>query len=137
MFRRMASLLVIYSILTISFSQPVLAQVQVPVNGTGPTTGRSPDSAPDFRNIIGQNERAYRNGTPVLDAKTLGKMNQTPPKPGLTKKEKTWIVLGIIGLAALLFVAIKYAKNCLKTDPANCVLGGEDPCTCTEYETKK
>jgi len=59
------------------------------------------------------------------------------PKKGWSKTQKGLLIAAIaVGVAALLFVAIKYGKECLRTDPEDCALGVDEPCTCVEYKRR-
>ena len=96
---------------------------------------------------IEQNSKTYNFGklnkvpsTDVLDAPIdidkIAKENSKPlPKQKMSKKQKTFWVLFAVGMAALVFVAIKYYKECEIEDP-NCPIG-ETICPCLKYKDEK
>jgi hypothetical protein len=70
----------------------------------------------------------------VLDVKKLEKGQRQVPKNKWTGTQKTLLILGIIGFAALLYVAIKYYHKCLRYED-NCNPADEG-CYCAEYERR-
>ena len=65
--------------------------------------------------------------------------NQQAQKRGWSKTKKTLVITAIaVGFAALLFVAIKYGKKCLRYSD-NCTYDpqtGIETCPCEEYERR-
>ena len=136
MFKFTTTFFVIYSILSLSLSTPVQAQSLLPVAGTARVTNTG-DPKPDLWKAVVENERQYNARAAVPNIRELERLNrQFPKKKGLTGKQKTWIVFGAIGFAALIFVLIKYGKDCIRSEPAGCTPTVDEPCTCLEYEKK-
>jgi hypothetical protein len=81
--------------------------------------------------IAGENERIIKESS-ILDLKKLEKSQRKVPKYNWTKKEKTFLILGIIGTAVLVFLVIKYGKECVRYEN-NCN-PSEDGCYCAEYK---
>ncbi|CAN5326444.1 hypothetical protein BH10ACI2_BH10ACI2_24610 [soil metagenome] len=130
------TLLVTIAILSFPLSQPLFSQAKAEDN-VKIEASQSPEPKPDLKKVISENEESYRQRTASVDVKELEKLNrQTPKAGGWTTKEKVWLALGIVGVAALVFVLIKYYKKCLRSDPPNCTVGVDEICTCLEYEQK-
>lgn len=125
---------VIFAVLCLSLSQPVLTQTSEPAASEKPAA-RSTSKKPDLKKVVAQNERQYRERSESVDVKALEKIERQQPKGhGLTGRQKAYIALAIIGVAALVFVLVKYGKECLKTDPAGCDPYSDTGCTCTQYK---
>jgi len=88
----------------------------------------------DLKQVFSRETEKLKKDSTVIDAKIMDKTRRQVPKQGWTKTEKTVMVLFVVGLAALLFVAIKYGKNCIRYEN-NCSPSDEG-CLCEEYEQK-
>lgn len=131
MLRITATQLVIFALLSLPFSHTRFAQSLVPIQEA--KTETQPAGVPDLKSIIARNEQTYRERSATVDVKAMEKIaRQTPKGNGLTGKQKAYIVLGVVGLAALVFVLVKYGKNCKTYSPAGCS-SLDDNCTCTDY----
>ena len=135
MLKRSMTLWVIFALLTVPFSHPVFAQAQVPAQDEVKVeTGGSIEPTVDFRKVVAENDRQYRERMEKGDVKAMEKISRQTTKKGLTSRQKTYIALGIVGLAALIFVLVKYGKDCKVYEPAGCTPSGDDNnCTCKEY----
>ena len=132
-----ATLLVIFALFSFPFSHPVFAQTQVPAQEEVKVdAGGASGSAIDFKKVLAENDRQYRERVEKGDVKAMEKLGrQTPKGNGLTGRQKTYIFLGIIGFAALVFVLVKYGKDCAVYEPAGCTPSSDDNnCTCKQYK---
>lgn len=137
MFRFTATLLVILAILSLPLSQPTFAQSQVPVRDIGVVEQLPDVIVLDMKKAIAENNKKYAELSGKTDAKTMEKLDRQRAQVkgnGLTGKQKFYIVLGIAAVAALVFVLVKYGKDCKTSEPAGCTPGVDEFCTCTEYE---
>ena len=128
------TLLVLIALLSISFSQPVMGQSVVASREPDVVSDQNAPSRPDLRKAIALNEQKYRDMR-ASDVKALEKISrQTPTKTGWSRRKKTYAALIVFGVAAIVFVAIKYGKTCKRSSPAGCTTGSDENCTCEEYE---
>lgn len=109
------------------------------MTGTIPaqTVSKSPElreNRSDLKQVFSKETEKLKNESTVVDAKMMDKTRRQVPKQGWTKTEKTIMVVFVVGLAALLFVVIKYGKNCIRYEN-NCSPADEG-CYCAEYEHK-
>lgn len=82
--------------------------------------------------IIKTNEAIF---DPVKTERERG--NQQAQQKGWSKTKKVLVISAIaVGVAALLFVLIKYGKDCIRSEPAGCTPGVDENCTCLEYERR-
>jgi hypothetical protein len=136
MLKSATTLALIYALLTVFLTGPVAAQTQSELNGRPATVKKTPDLKKAFR----EETLRYNAETASVDSSKMNSellRQQQPPKKGWSKTQKGLLIAAIaVGVAACLFVAIKYGKNCLRTDPENCTLGTDEPCTCVEYERR-
>ena len=125
--------LVATSVIWLFVATPAAAQTNAPSS-----VQRTAGSDSGLKASIADAQRLADQRSASVDVKALDKLDrQTPKKHGLTTKQKTWIVIGAIAFAALIFVVIKYGKDCIKSDPAGCTPGVDEPCTCLEYAKNK
>lgn len=137
MFRNAATLFVILAILSLSLSQPVSAQSQIPAREIGVTEKLSEPGLPDMKRVIAEHNKKYAELSGKTDAKTMEKLDRQRAQTkgnGLTGKQKFYIFLGVAAVAAFVFVLVKYGKDCKTSEPAGCTPGVDEFCTCTEYE---
>lgn len=137
MFRTAATLLVILAILSLPLSQPTFAQSKVPVKEVGMAEKLPDVIVPDMKRVIAEHNKKYAELSGKTDAKTMEKLDRQRAQTkgnGLTGKQKLAIFLGIVAVAAIIFVVVKYGKECLRSEPAGCTPTVDDPCVCTEYE---
>ncbi len=128
--------LLIYSIVFVTLTATVTAQVAVQ---SPPTPAKTAQGRPDLKTAIALDTKRHDDRSAEPDVRSIERdATKLPNKPTFwTKKNTALVVLAAVGLAALVFVLIKYGKDCLKTDPANCALGTDEICTCTEYAPRK
>ena len=134
MFKSAVTCLVIYSLFAISFATPSGAQNQVPVRNAKITGSDKTNERPDLKKAIAENEQRYNARSNSVDVKALEKIDrQQPQKKGWTGKQKLILVAVIVGIAAIVFVAVKYGKDCIRSEPAGCNPVTDDNCRCLEY----
>jgi hypothetical protein len=117
----------------------VFLLISVFITGTlyGQTVATMPkpqENQSDLNEIIAKENEKIKQESAVIDSKKMEKSQRQTPKNNWTAKEKTFLILGIIGTAALVFLLVKYGKNCLRYEN-NCS-PSEDGCYCAEYEKK-
>lgn len=143
--------LVIFALLTVTTHGPALAQSQ-------PKTGDETVSStvkkekpglpfnvaetpkekkrPDFKKIFDEETKQFKKKSAEFDPVKLDleRTRQQAPKHGLTGKEKTFLIVFIVGIAVLVVLLAKYGKNCIETTPKNCNIGTDENCYCERYE---
>ncbi|HEV7700450.1 MAG TPA: hypothetical protein VGO43_09505 [Pyrinomonadaceae bacterium] len=129
MSRILPILLIVYSLLTATLTPPVMTQ-QVKVENA-PADGVV---ALDLKKSIVENNNAFLERSSKVDVKALDKIDrQTPKKKGWISRHKLAFVAIVVGFAALIFVAVKYGKDCIKSEPEGCTPNVDENCTCTQY----
>ena len=96
------------------------------------TVPKSEENQSDLDQVIARENEKILKEASFLDSKKLEKSQRQVPKQNWTAKEKTFLILGIIGTAALVFLLIKYGKECARYEN-NCS-PSEDGCYCAEYK---
>ena len=132
------SLFLVFSILTVATPAPVLAQG--PANAE-PVRSAESKSQRDLKSVFSAETARFRAESAAFDPVKMDreKAKQQAQKKGWSKTKKTLVITAIaVGFAALIFVAIKYGKKCLRYsddctyDPQT----GLENCPCEEYEKK-
>ena len=133
------TLLVIFALLTVSTQAPVLAQQAAKV--PEPELGSGPKPKTDMKKLFAAETDRFKNDSAAFDpvkADREAAQQQTQNK-GWSKRKKVIVITAIaVGFAALLFVAIKYGKKCLRYSD-NCSIDpntGNEDCPCEEYEQR-
>ena len=128
---------VIFSLMTLTFSQPHVAQSKAPVQEAKTAVPLPANTAINIKKVVAENERRYKDRTASVDVKELEKIERKAPKgPGMSKKDKTFLAVFIVGLAVLVVLLVKYGKNCEVSDPPGCNPVTDENCTCTQYEQR-
>ena len=141
MIRKLCSLFLIWTFLVIiantdsafaqSISKEALNSVKSQQLNTAPTGDKQTKPKTDW-NI---STRGNVLETPV-DFDKISKGNQKPlPRRKISKKQKALWVAVAIGVAALIFLAIKYYRECEIEDP-NCDPFYDEYCQCLKYKDK-
>ncbi len=140
MLKSTTALFLVYAMLIVSLALPANAQ-QVPAKeqlGDEVKKDGQPQNLKDVfakqTDIVKANEAVF---DPVKTERERG--NQQAQKQGMSKTKKVllWTALAV-GMAALLFVAIKYAKKCIRYSD-DCDYNpdtGNYDCPCEEYEPR-
>lgn len=87
---------------------------------------------PDLKKVFEMETQKFKAETAAVTPKKMEKISRQTPKPGLSTKQKTWIVVAIIGAAVGIFLLVKYGKNCLEYE--NDCSPSEEGCYCRVYE---
>jgi hypothetical protein len=137
MLKSAATLLVIISILLVS--TPVLPQSTVVPESELAASREANTSTTDLKTVISNETEKLRADSaafdPVKADRDLAK--QQTSKKGWSTTKKTLLITAIaVGIAAVLFIAIKYGKDCLRSSPPNCTPGVDENCVCEEYERR-
>ena len=136
MLRTTLTLVVIFALITLPFSQPQLAQPKAPAEDTKPVPLPA-NAAADLKKLVAENERRYKDRAASVDVKELEKIQRQQAKPtGMSKKDKTMLAVFIVGIAVLVVLLVKYGKNCKVSDPPGCNPVTDENCTCREYEQR-
>lgn len=132
MLRKFTAEFTIFSLLFVIILSPVSAQTrsqELTPPSEAKTTAPQPDS--DLKKIVSKDSSPSFD--PVKADAIYQKQAQQQPKKW-SKTKKVLVITAIaVGVAALLFVAIKYAKECARTEPANCDYINDEFCRCVEY----
>jgi hypothetical protein len=137
MLKSAATLLVIISILLVS--TPVRPQSTVVPESELAASREANTSTADLKTVISNETEKLRADSaafdPVKADRDLAK--QQTSKKGWSTTKKTLLITAIAaGIAAVLFIAIKYGKDCLRSSPPNCTPGVDENCVCEEYERR-
>jgi hypothetical protein len=133
------TLFTVYAVLIAFMAVPALAQ-NAPAVGTEASTSTSPSGVerkPDFNKLLADETTKLATEPVAFDPKRSDAIyNKQQTKKGWSTQKKLWVVAGIVGAAALLFVLIKYGKECARSNPVGCTPGVDEFCTCEEYERR-
>jgi hypothetical protein len=103
---------------------------------TGQTLSQ-PSEKPDIKAVLANEAQAYNAKAAEFDpAKADAIYNRQQSKKGWSTKDKVILAAAIVGIAALVYVLVKYGKDCLRSSPAGCTPGVDEFCTCEEYERR-
>ena len=136
------TLLVIFSIVFVSTTAPTAAQPQV--KREAQTEQKQPENAEkkaDLKQVFEKENAKFIADSAQFDPIKTDRENsqQQAQKKGWSTTKKTLVITAIaFGVAALLFVAIKYGKKCLRYSD-NCSYDpqtGLEDCPCEEYERR-
>lgn len=140
MLKSTTALFLVYAILTVSLALPANAQ-QVPAKDAEQAAVKNETQAPNLKDVFAKQTEIVKADAAVFDpVKTERERgNQQSQKQGMSKTKKAllWTALAV-GVAALLFVAIKYAKKCIRYSD-DCDYNpdtGNYDCPCEEYEPR-
>jgi anti-sigma factor RsiW len=130
----------VFAILTVSITFPVSAQ-QVPAKDAVVPAAEKDPVASDLKDVFARQTAKVKADESVFDPvkteRERGKQQSQKPGMSKTKKALLWTALAV-GVAALIFVAIKYAKKCIRYSD-DCDYNpdtGNYDCPCEEYEER-
>lgn len=138
------SLGLIYSILFVTLASPARAQMQQPpaqLQTTNQISSENIKPAPDLKKVFDQESAEFKTETARFDPVKTDRENsrQQTQKPGWSTTKKTLVITAIaVGLAAVIFLAVKYGKKCLRYSD-DCTYNpdtGLEDCPCEEYEQR-
>ena len=133
------TLLVIFALVTVSTQAPVLGQAVESKPDTEAVSQAKPQ--PDLKKVFSAETDRFKADSAAFDPVETERQatRQQAQKKGWSKTKKTLVFTAIaVGFAALIFVAIKYGKKCLRYsdyctyDPQT----GIEDCPCEEYEQR-
>lgn len=131
------TLFTVYALLMAFTAVPALAQTApVETQATPAPAATEPataDKKPDLKKLITDGNTAPAAFDPQ---KADAIYDKQQAKKGWSTQKKVLVVAAIVGFAALLFVVIKYGKECARSNPVGCTPGVDEFCTCEEYERR-
>jgi hypothetical protein len=140
MLKSTTALFLVYAMLIVSLALPANAQ-QVPAKEQLADEVKKDGQPQNLKDVFAKQTDIVRANEAVFDpVKTERERgNQQAQKQGMSKTKKVllWTALAV-GMAALLFVAIKYAKKCIRYSD-DCDYNpdtGNYDCRCEEYEPR-
>jgi hypothetical protein len=140
MLKSTTALFLVYAMLIVSLALPANAQ-QVPAKEQLADEVKKDGQPQNLKDVFAKQTDIVRANEAVFDpVKTERERgNQQAQKQGMSKTKKVllWTALAV-GMAALLFVAIKYAKKCIRYSD-DCDYNpdtGNYDCPCEEYEPR-
>lgn len=98
---------------------------------TAPDVPRVRVSQNDLRQVISKQTKNIKSQSLAVDAKEMEKLRRQVPKSRWTKTQTAITILVVVGIAALVFLLVKYGKDCLRYEN-NCNPSDEN-CYCEEY----
>jgi hypothetical protein len=141
MLKSTTALFLVYAMLIVSLALPANAQ-QVPAKEQLADEVKKDGQPQNLKDVFAKQTDIVKANEAVFDpVKTERERgNQQAQKQGMSKTKKVllWTALAV-GMAALLFVAIKYAKKCIRYSD-DCDYNpdtGNYDCPCEEYEARK
>ena len=132
--------LLIFALLTVSLPVSIFAQAQpVPIAegsvASENTTENTSTEKPDLKTVFDKKTKELRDRSAFFDVKKAEKEERKQQA-----KKKTWdkgttigMILIAVGMAALVFLLIKYGKDCLRTNYPGCDWVNDEGCVCEEY----
>ena len=134
------TLLTLYCLLIVIMVGPAQGQSQTPPPqqeqaATGQNTNQNKS---DLKQVFDNETEKMKAESGTFDADKAQRDNATQKakKKVWTTKNKLLLTAAIIGFVGLMFVLIKYGKNCLRSSPPGCTPGVDENCTCEEYERR-
>lgn len=140
MLKSTTALFLVYAMLIVSLALPANAQ-QVPAKEQLADEVKKDGQPPNLKDVFAKQTDIVKANEAVFDpVKTERERgNQQAQKQGMSKTKKVLLWTAIaVGMAALLFVAIKYAKKCIRYSD-DCDYNpdtGNYDCPCEEYEPR-
>jgi len=139
MFKFATNLFTIFSIVLVSTTAPTLAQSQIGTDVPPPAAQNTKTAnKPDLQKLFARETEKLKAENAVFDpvkADLAASRQQQAPKKWSTTKKTLVITAIAVGVAALLYVAIKYSKKCLRYED-DCDPFYDEYCQCAEYERR-
>jgi hypothetical protein len=138
MLKTATTFLVVLSILLLSTPHTVLPQsTAVPENELAAKREANTNTA-DLKQVFSNETERLKAGSTFDPVKAdRDRAKQQTGKKGWSTTKKTLVIAAIaVGIAAILFIGIKYGKDCLRSSPPNCTPGVDENCVCEEYERR-
>ncbi len=127
------TLYLILNIVVVSTTMPAAAQAQADQGKP------QAEKTQELKKVFEKETVKFKADSAEFDPVKADRENaqQQAQKKGWSNTKKTLVIAAVaVGVAGLLFLLIKYGKECLRTDPANCRLGVDEICVCLEYERR-
>lgn len=130
------TLVVIYTLLVVTSTIPLAAQQPAETPTPSEPASESSQEKKDMKEAIA--DLSSNGDMPEFDPVQAEKERDRiqDQRKGWSTKDKLFLAGFIVGIAALVFLVIKYGKKCLRTSPPNCNLGIDEFCYCEEYERR-
>ena len=139
MLKTATTLLIVISISLISIPTSILPQsTAVPENEVAAKREAKTNST-DLKQVFSNETEKFKADSAAFDPVKADRdqAKQQTSKKGWSTTKKTLVIAAIaVGIAAVLFIVIKYGKNCLKSDPPDCTPGVDENCVCEVYERR-
>jgi len=133
------TLFTLYSLLIVGTTLPVSAQSQTQTeeipSAAAPIAAQNKSALKDVFAIETEKLKGESASFDVERSKRDNARQQTKKK-GWSTTNKLLLAAAIVGFVGLMFVVIKYGKNCLRSSPAGCTPGVDESCVCEEYERR-
>ena len=133
MLKFVTTLFLILSIVVVSTTMPAVAQAQADQSKA------EAEKNSELKKVFEKETEKFKADSAEFDPVKADRENaqQQAQKKGWSTTKKTLVIAAVaVGVAGLLFLLIKYGKNCLRSDPANCTPGVDENCVCLEYERR-
>lgn len=136
MLRTSSTIVVIFSLLLLSVGNTATAQTKQSIPEIS-SESSDIQSKPELKTLIAQADKkaAEQAFDPVAADKTHER-SRAQQKKGWSTGDKLLLAGLIVGIAAIVFIVVKYGKECLRSSPANCTPGVDEFCVCEEYERR-
>lgn len=89
-------------------------------------------SKTDLKKVFAKETQKLKAESATVDKKQMGKLLMQTSKNKWSGKQTALVILIAVGIAALVFVLIKYGKECLRYED-NCDPAFDQNCYCEEY----
>ncbi len=130
------TLFVVFALLIVTIVTPVSAQ---PAAKSGPDESvaqtSNANSQTDLKQVFDEETKKFNADSARFDPHKLEmEKNRRQAKRKWTGKDTALVVAIAVGVAALVFLLVKYGKECIRTSPDGCALYTDEYCTCAEYK---
>jgi len=87
---------------------------------------------PDLKKVFSKETQKLKSQSATIDKKQMEKFGRQTTKSNWTKNQTLFLVLFAVGVAALVFLVVKYGKDCLRYRN-DCSPSFDENCYCEEY----
>lgn len=142
MLKLTTSLLCLFSLVIATLPSTAVAQTKEAPVAKQTALKNSTEKSPDLKIAVDQKSKEFSVQSSTFDPVKTERENanhQAQQKKGMSKTKKALLWTAVaVGLAAVIFVAIKYAKKCIRYSD-DCDYNpntGNYDCPCEEYEQR-
>ncbi len=90
---------------------------------------------PDLKKVFDDETKRFSKRSAEFDPVKLElEKNRQQAKKGWSKQDVTFMVVFAAGIAVLVWLLVKYGKNCIETNYPNCTPAVDEGCYCERYE---